>query len=140
MDRSKLKILVADDEGIIRKLLRAGLENQGHVVETATDGADGLQQLKNQVFDVVITDVSMPRINGLDMLRAAAQQKLIQHDTLVIIIGGGYTDDEQQNMPATVSNFGLTSVYFLPKPFEMKKLIEMISAKETTKNGQDTSC
>ncbi|WP_298608877.1 response regulator [uncultured Thiothrix sp.] len=63
-------ILVVDDSLSNRKALRLTLEGMGHVVHTAVDGLDALQLMNNTPVDMVLTDMEMPRMNGLEMTQA----------------------------------------------------------------------
>jgi two-component system KDP operon response regulator KdpE len=63
------RILVVDDEAGIRKVVRDGLERAGHEVETAADGQEALSFLEEKVFDLVVTDLTMPRKGGLELVR-----------------------------------------------------------------------
>ena len=64
------KALVVDDEPPMRKMLAIMLEVGGYAVETAVDGDDGLYKFQRQPFDVVVTDYTMPKMNGLELSRA----------------------------------------------------------------------
>ena len=65
---SKAKsILVAEDSFTSRTLLKGILESSGYTVTTAVDGAEALQLLENQSFDLLVSDVEMPRMTGLDL-------------------------------------------------------------------------
>ncbi len=63
------RILVADDEADIRKVVRDALMKDGHDVETAVDGAEALAVLEEGEFDLVVTDLNMPRVDGLELVR-----------------------------------------------------------------------
>lgn len=63
------RVLVADDEADIRKVVRDALMKDGHDVETAVDGAEALAVLEAGEFDLVITDLNMPRVDGLELVR-----------------------------------------------------------------------
>ena len=63
------RVLVVDDEPGIRKVVRDGLERAGHEVETAVDGEEALGFLEEKDFDLVVTDLTMPRKSGLDLVR-----------------------------------------------------------------------
>lgn len=62
-------ILVVDDDPDIREILRAHLEDAGHVVDEAGDGEAAIQRLREQPADLVITDIYMPKLDGLDLMR-----------------------------------------------------------------------
>lgn len=62
-------ILVVDDEPLFRKLLKRVLVKDGHKVTLAGDGFEGLRQLKNRSFDIVLTDINMPNMDGWEFLK-----------------------------------------------------------------------
>ena len=62
-------ILVVDDEPSIRITVRAFLEADGHIVETAEDAESAMAALRKHPMDVVLTDVILPRVSGVDLLR-----------------------------------------------------------------------
>ncbi len=65
------KILVVDDEASLRELLKRGLPQLGdYSVEVASNGADALEKIEKEVFDVILTDLKMPGMDGLDLLKA----------------------------------------------------------------------
>jgi two-component system KDP operon response regulator KdpE len=63
------RILVADDEAAIRKVVRDALEKAGHEVETAIDGEEASRLLEGAEFDLVVTDLNMPNLDGLELVR-----------------------------------------------------------------------
>lgn len=65
----RLKIVAADDEADIRTLLQKGLEAEGHTVITAVDGEDALQKIKAEKPDLVILDIRMPKLDGIQALQ-----------------------------------------------------------------------
>ena len=80
-----LRILLVDDELCIRHILSSTLRLDGHVVETAGDGADALERFGQAEWDVVITDRAMPRMNGEEL---AAEIKRQSPQTPVVMITG----------------------------------------------------
>jgi CheY-like chemotaxis protein len=60
------RILIVDDEKIVRDLLRTVLENEGHTVDEVTDGQDAIDRNASHDYDVAIVDLILPRKNGLD--------------------------------------------------------------------------
>ncbi|MBZ0205832.1 MAG: sigma-54 dependent transcriptional regulator [Flavobacteriales bacterium] len=84
------KILIIDDEKAIRNALRDILEHEKHKVEEAEDGASGLEKAKKGKFDVVLCDIKMPKMDGMELL-----EKLMAHDDsipVVMISGHGTID------------------------------------------------
>ena len=67
------RILVADDELVIRTLLSEIISQDGHHVTLAEDGAQAIQLLEDQQFDLIITDIVMPNANGVEVIKAAKQ-------------------------------------------------------------------
>jgi two-component system KDP operon response regulator KdpE len=63
------RILVIDDEAAIRKVVRDALTRAGHDVETAVDGEEAGSLLESATFELVITDLNMPRVDGLELVR-----------------------------------------------------------------------
>jgi len=84
------RILVVDDEEHIRKILTIMLAKQGYHTETAADGLEALERLEQAPFDLVITDLRMPRLDGLDLLR-----RIKEHDSdLTVIIVTAFSSVE----------------------------------------------
>ena len=75
------KIMVVDDEPGIRNLLSDALAGEGFMVTLAKDGQDSLKQMRNRRFDLLITDINMPRLDGIGLLRkmkrAGRKEKVI---------------------------------------------------------------
>ncbi len=63
-------VLVVDDDPVIQKLLQVNFEMEGYVVLVAADGAEGLERARAERPDVVVLDVMMPKLSGLDVARA----------------------------------------------------------------------
>ena len=81
------RVLVVDDDPLNRMMLTMGLEEQGHTVVQAEDGQAALELLESQPFDLVITDIEMPRLDGhalLDRRRDASRWS----DTPFIVVSG----------------------------------------------------
>ena len=67
------KLLIVDDEKSIRAALRDILEYEGYEVDEARDGEEGLNMLQRTQYDVALCDISMPKLNGLEMLQKAKE-------------------------------------------------------------------
>ena len=80
-------ILIIDDEEPIRALLRTTLEGAGHEVVEAANGRIGLDLYRLKPTDLIITDIAMPELNGLDLILALTRQLL--HAKVIAISGGG---------------------------------------------------
>lgn len=87
--RRSLRVLVVDDEPMVRRILQAYLAGDGHVAECVASGPEGLDALRSGVFDLIMTDQSMPTMTG-DQFAAAAWA--LAPDAPVIMLTG-YADD-----------------------------------------------
>jgi len=117
-----LRILVVDDEEIIRRTLVAILKRLGHCAEDARDGPGGLRSIENGDYDAAFVDVRMPGLDGLDVLCKA---KEIKHDIRIIMMSGNGFDDTR-NEAMQKGAFA-----FVQKPLrimEIQELIRNISA------------
>ncbi|HOD66817.1 MAG TPA: response regulator [candidate division Zixibacteria bacterium] len=85
MNTAKTTILVVDDEPAIRQILLRSLSSAGFDTTTATDGADALLKMAQQPFDIVITDITMPHMDGVALLGEIRSRF---PDTKVIFITG----------------------------------------------------
>ncbi|HEX4478917.1 MAG TPA: response regulator, partial [Polyangiaceae bacterium] len=79
------RILVVDDEKFIRDIIADFLAMEGYVVRTAEDGAAAADELRRARFDLVISDLKMPRMGGLELLREVSE---VHPDTMTIIMTG----------------------------------------------------
>lgn len=63
------RVLIVEDDRVLRRACEVGLRKRGYDVDTATNGAEGLERALGGGYDIVLLDMLMPRMNGLDMLR-----------------------------------------------------------------------
>jgi two-component system KDP operon response regulator KdpE len=71
------RVLVADDDAAIRKVVRDALERAGHEVETAADGEEALARFEEGAFDLVVTDWNMPRTDGFEVVRRVRKSSAV---------------------------------------------------------------
>jgi two-component system, OmpR family, KDP operon response regulator KdpE len=71
------RVLVVDDEAGIRKVVRDSLEREGHEVTTCVDGREALERLEDEEYDLIVTDLSMPRTDGLELVREARRRSAV---------------------------------------------------------------
>ena len=122
MEKSK-EIMVVDDEAGIRALLSDALIQEGYNVTVAENGKDSLKQLKKHRFDLLITDVNMPHLNGLELIR---MMKKKGRKEKVILISGEPVDKNLFNKESVPVFAQLT------KPFRMNHLLDtVVSALES---------
>jgi YesN/AraC family two-component response regulator len=111
-------ILVIDDEALIRALLRSALEAAGYVVTEASNGRQGLALFRHRPTDVVITDIVMPELNGLDMLLELTREFL--HAKVIAISGAG----RDENVLDVAKLLGARQTF--QKPLSMPQLLDAV--------------
>jgi CheY-like chemotaxis protein len=115
------KILVVDDERGIRSLISELLEGEGFEVKAVKDGQESLEEMERADFDLVITDIQMPRLDGLAMLDA--MKRAGRKEKIIIMTGGALAMDlPNEETPMVVSR--------LQKPFRMSNLLDVVSAAD----------
>jgi diguanylate cyclase (GGDEF)-like protein len=120
----KARILVVDDEATVRSVLLQVLKEDGYDVTPAENGSQALEILRNNSFDLIITDIKMPGISGLELLKKVKQA---QPDTQVIII----TSYASLDTSLTALRHGAYDYLF--KPFEDLDLISAAAKRATEK-------
>ena len=111
-------ILIIDDEQIIRALLRSALEAAGYEVTEATNGRQGLELYRHRPTDLVITDILMPELSGLEMLLALTREFI--HAKVIAISGVG----EEKNVLDVAKLLGARQTF--QKPLSMPQLLDAV--------------
>ncbi len=106
---AKIRLLIVDDEKEIREMLSRHFRFLGHEVLTAANGREALETMAETSIEVVISDIKMPELDGIDLLRAVRKEYPM---TRVIMVTGYVT---QENVLACMRHGAETCVY---KPFE----------------------
>ena len=114
------KILAIDDSITVRATERKLLENQGYQVDTAVNGVDGWNTLQLNAYDLVITDVDMPRMNGLELVSEMKRSQMFQAIPIIII---SYKDREEDR----VQGLDVGANYYLTKSsFQDDTLVQAV--------------
>ena len=111
-------LLIIEDDGNIRELLRLYLEQEGYTVESASDGAEGLRAFKRIHPDLVLLDVMMPQMDGWQVIK---EIRAIFKTPVIMLTAKGETFDK-------VSGLELGADDYITKPFEMREVIARIHA------------
>jgi CheY-like chemotaxis protein len=116
------RVLAIDDDGAVCATVRAILERAGHQVVTAQDGRGGLKLLEADQFDLLLIDIFMPEMDGLETIRVLRRSK----PALPVIVMSGVMVD-RASMPDYLS-FGtkLGAIESLRKPFKPAALVEAV--------------
>ena len=110
----KDKILVIDDEAGIRSSLKGILEDEGYIIKTSETGEGGLKLLKKQYFDLILLDIWLPEINGIEVLKKI--KKMDENPQVVMISGHG-------TIETAVKATKLGAYDFLEKPLSLEKVV-----------------
>ena len=112
-----LDILLVDDEADIRLPLGEALRELGHRVELAADGDEAMQCLDRQIFNLVLSDIRLPKVDGFTILRRLRDE---QPDTHVVLMTAfGTREMEERSM-------GMGARQYLEKPFDVNTLVGKI--------------
>lgn len=112
------KILVADDEETVRMVLKQMLEQGGFEVETAKNGVEALAKLKADTFSMLISDINMPEMDGVELLGKA--KALLPELPIIFITAFGKSQVIIQAMRSGLSNY-------IEKPFRMNDVISTVN-------------
>ncbi len=114
----KQQVLIVDDEPNLRKILSAQLSRDGYDVLTAEDGEQGLQMLKDHHIDLVITDLKMPKVDGMGLLREALRED--SELPVVMITAHGTVD-------TAVEALKIGAFDYLTKPFDKDEVRQIVA-------------
>jgi DNA-binding response OmpR family regulator len=115
-----MRILVIEDEPRIQAFLARGLEAEGFVVDSAADGAAGMQRVRETHCDLVVLDLLLPRVDGLAVLRRLAHER----PQLPVVVLSARSD-----LPTKLRGFELGARDYVSKPFSLDELIARIRAQ-----------
>ena len=131
MPNPKAKLLIVEDEPSTRKLLCAIFQSQGHSVRAAEDGFSALQQIRDEVPDVLVSDLNMPGMSGFELL-SVVRRRIPR--IFVIATSGAFSGDEVPN--------GIAADAFHEKATGLDRLfrlVESATAKPLVRAGSDAS-
>jgi len=111
------KILIIDDERAIRVTLKDILSYEGHEIDLAVDGFDGLDKLSNNKYDIVLCDIKMPKMDGIEVLSEIVARKI---DVTVVMISGHGT------VETAVEAIKKGAYDFIEKPLDLNRLLVVI--------------
>lgn len=124
---SRPKILVLDDEEIVRVSCKKCLTPEGYDVDVAANGVEGLAMIENNRYDVILTDLKMPDMDGMEFL---AKVKERHPDTKVIMITGYSTVEH------AVKAMRMGAYNYIEKPFTPDALIDAVKEALTGEKAE----
>ena len=129
--KQPLELVVVDDELIVRKRLKPALEKSGYNVEGFDDGAGVLERIKEKTFDIVVTDVRMDDVDGIQVL----EQVLARSDRTKVIIITGYATVEVAREALAKGAFDFIAKPF--KPNDLRVIIERAAETIRAERSQE---
>jgi len=114
-----MRLLVVEDEKKVASFIKQGLEEEGYAVDVALDGEKGLEMALDEVHDLIILDISLPKMDGLQVLKKLRQQKV---NTPVLLLTVRATiEDKVLGLDAGADDY-------LTKPFAFQELVARVRA------------
>jgi CheY-like chemotaxis protein len=119
------KVLVVVDDPAVQLMIKLVLERAGHGVVVAGDGRKGLAEFESEQFDLLLLDIFMPGMDGLETMRMAQQARPVRP----IIVISGRPDAEVARLEPDFLSMAtkLGATYSLPKPFKPAALLSMVA-------------
>lgn len=125
-----MKLLLVEDEKSLSKVMEMFLVKASYIVETAYDGEEALNKIKNDEYDGIVMDIMMPKIDGLTVLKLIRSEGNL---TPVVLVTAK-TDIEDK-----IAGLSSGADDYITKPFEMKELVARISAITSNQKRRATS-
>lgn len=113
------RILLAEDEEVLRMLVVDTLEDEGYLIDEASDGLEAIQMIEENDYDLVLVDYMMPGLTGLEVIEKVRSMPLKQHLKIMMLTAKSQQKDEEAAKKAGAN-------YFLAKPFSPMKLAELV--------------
>ena len=117
--RAPARILLVDDDPLISELVVDMLAMEGYEVDTAPNGLEALSKLQNQRYDLIVTDLHMPKMDGSGFYQQLIERRLHPSRKIIFLTGTTGGSDEHR----FVENAGLPLLF---KPFNVAELIELV--------------
>ena len=112
-------IMTADDSASVRQMLSSTLQQKGYEVVQAVDGRDALQQLVWQKVDLLITDLAMPNLDGIGLIKGARAMPPCKFTPIVMLTGETETAKKQEGKSAGATGW-------IAKPFKPEQLLTVV--------------
>jgi DNA-binding response OmpR family regulator len=112
-------VLVVDDDPVIQKLLQVNFEMEGYDVVIAGDGEEGLALAREEQPDLVLLDVMMPKMNGLDVAAALRADHVTEDIPIIMLSAKAQASDVQAGLDLGVDDY-------VTKPFDPLELLERV--------------
>jgi DNA-binding response OmpR family regulator len=128
---AEVTVLVVDDDPVIMRLLEVNFEMEGYTVLTATDGQQALDQIAANAPDLVVCDIMMPVVNGLEVVERLRQSgdEALQRLPVILLSAKAQASEVQKGLDVGADDY-------ITKPFDPLELIERVQALLHTSQSQ----
>jgi two-component system chemotaxis sensor kinase CheA len=113
-------VLIAEDSITARTLLKNILETSGYMTRTAVDGIDAMTQLRTEQFDLVVSDVDMPRMNGFDLTAKIRATRELSDLPVVLVTSLDSREDRERGIEVGAN------AYIVKSSFDQSNLLEVV--------------
>ena len=117
--RTRARILLVDDDPLITDLVVDMLDLEGHDVDTAGDGIEALSKLETQRYDLIVSDLHMPKMNGAAFYRELERRRVHPLNRIIFLTGTTGTSEEHREVRAS-------GAPVLLKPFNVVELVDLV--------------
>lgn len=114
-----MRVLIIEDEYALADVLKATLEHENYKVDISFDGEDGLEQGLTGIYDIIILDVMLPKMNGFTVLKSLRKEKITSH--VVMLTAKSELDDKVKGLDAGADDY-------ITKPFQTRELLARLRA------------
>ena len=114
-----MRLLLIEDDAMVGRAVKHGLEQAGYTVDWATDGHDGLAATANRVYDAIVLDLGLPRIDGLALLHELRDRR----DAVPVLVASA-----RDTVPDRIAGLNAGADDYLLKPFDLDELIARVRA------------
>jgi len=119
---SIMKILLIDDDKQITSMLSKFFNFEGHTTVITNDPMEGLQHIQQEYYDVILLDISMPKFNGLNIIKILETNQVLKYQNIFIFSGADFNENQIKDL---LMRDGVNG--FLKKPMELDELLTSIT-------------
>ena len=120
MDNSEKRVLLVEDDRVLRRACEASLRQRGLAVTTAADGEEGLRLARSEMPDLILLDMLMPKLSGLEVLRALRGEDATRAVPVLIL-----SNSSRESDIAEVTRLGISG-YFVKSNLSLQELGELV--------------
>ena len=120
MDAPVVKIVVADDDRMLRKATETALHRHGYIVSTASDGEEALRLIRSEQPDIIVLDLIMPKVQGFDVLQILKQDVVTSSIPVIVLSSLAQDRDKEEAL-----SLGAVA-YFNKSSFSLGELIKQV--------------